>query len=149
MLYGAQASASVVNVQGQLLPPACRVHDGANGTIDIDFGDDININRLNGNSYRQVVNYQVSCGSDSQQWPLRLRFEGIASSWDGQALATSDANLGIRLALSGMVVDFNVNIPVSDAANLPVLTAVPVRNSAVSPREGQFTATANLLAEYY
>ncbi|CAI0968354.1 putative minor fimbrial subunit StfF [Serratia quinivorans] len=145
---GAQASA-VVNVQGTLLPPACQVDDGANGDIQVDFGDDININRLNGNSYRKAVTYRVSCGTDGQNWPLRLRFEGAANAWDSQSLATSDPNLGIRLLLNGTAVNFGADYPVPDSSNLPVLIAAPVGNSADAPQEGAFTATASLLAEYY
>lgn len=145
---GAQAAA-VVNVQGTLLPPACQVDNGANGDIQVDFGDDININRLNGNNYRQVVTYRVSCGTDGQNWPLRLRFEGAANTWDNQSLATSDANLGIRLLLNGTTVNFGADYPVPDSNNLPVLSAAPVSNSADAPQEGAFSATASLLAEYY
>lgn len=145
---GVQATA-IVNVQGTLLPPACSVDNGANGDIQVDFGDDININRLNGNSYRELVTYRVTCGTDGQNWPLRLRFEGATNTWDSQSLATSDQNLGIRLLLNGAAVIFGADYPVPDSNNLPVLSAVPVSNSADAPEEGTFTATASLLAEYY
>ncbi|HEY3983525.1 fimbrial protein [Cedecea sp.] len=149
LLPVAVQSVEVVNVQGILLPPVCRVENVGGGDIHVDFGDDININRLNGSNYRKSVPYTVNCDKDGQQWPLRLRFEGSTNIWDSQALATSDPNLGIRLALSGVGVEFGIDIPVADSNNLPVMTAVPVRNAAVEPAEGQFTATANLLAEYY
>lgn len=143
------ASSSVISVKGNLLPPVCTVDNGANSDIVVDFGDDININRLNGNSYSKAVTYRVTCGTDGQQWPLRLRFEGVSNSWDNQSLATSDPNLGIRLTLNSSVVSFGSEYPVQDSNNLPVLIAVPVSNSADSPSEGEFTATASLLAEYY
>lgn len=149
LLSGGVQAAAVVNVQGNLLPPACQVDNGNGGDIEVDFGDDININRLNGNSYRQTVSYRVSCGQDGQTWPLRLRFEGVANPWDNQSLATSDPNLGIRLVLNTTTVNFGVNYPVPDSGNPPVLIAAPIGNSAVSPQEGAFTATASLLAEYY
>jgi len=147
-ITGAQAT-TVVNVEGTLLPPACQVDNGTGGDIEVDFGDDININRLNGNSYRKAVTYRVSCGSDGQNWPLRLRFEGVANAWDSQSLATSDANLGIRLLLNGVAVNFGTDYPIPDSNSLPVLSTVPVGNSADAPQEGAFTATASLLAEYY
>ncbi len=149
LLSGGLQAAAVVNVQGTLLPPACRVDNGAGGDIQVDFGDDININRLNGNSYRQAVTYRVTCGTDGQDWPLRLRFEGLSNAWDSQSLATSDPNLGIRLLLNGAAVNFGADYPVPDSNSLPVLSAAPVSNSADAPQEGAFTATASLLAEYY
>jgi type 1 fimbria pilin len=148
MLFGATAHATTIDVQGTLWPPACVVDNGAGGDIRVNFGDDININRLNGNNYRQVVSYNIHCGTDGQTWPLRLRFEGTANLWDTQALETSDPNLGIRFSLSGSDVSFGTHYPIPMISR-PVLTAVPVRNSAAAPAEGVFTATANLLAEYY
>ncbi len=145
----ASAAAVVVSVEGNLLPPACVVHNGGGGDIDVDFGDDININRLNGTNYRQVVTYGVTCGDDGHKWPLRLRFVGTGASWDAQTLRTSEKNLGIRLTLNGAPVNFGSNIPVTDSTNLPVMVAVPVANPSESPDEGEFTAAANLLAEYY
>ena len=149
LLSAAAQASEVVNVQGTLLPPLCRVENVGGGDIRVDFGDDININRLNGSNYRKSVPYTVNCDSDGQQWPLRLRFVGATNAWDNQALAASDPNLGIRLALSGTGVEFGMDIPVADSNNLPVMTAVPVRSGAADPAEGQFSATANLLAEYY
>uniref|UniRef100_UPI0035C6FC98 fimbrial protein n=1 Tax=Serratia quinivorans TaxID=137545 RepID=UPI0035C6FC98 len=149
MLSAGVQAAAIVNVQGMLLPPACSVDNGAGGDIQVDFGDDININRLNGNSYRRAVTYRVTCGTDGQNWPLRLRFEGLSNAWDSQSLVTSDPNLGIRLLLNGNAVNFGADYPVPDSNNLPVLSAAPVSNSADTPQEGAFTATASLLAEYY
>ncbi|NJQ21814.1 fimbrial protein [Pantoea sp. LS15] len=148
-LTGCASAATVVSVEGNLLPPACAVHNGGGGDIDVDFGDDININRLNGTNYRQVVGYGVTCGDDGQKWPLRLRFVGTGAVWDAQALLTSEKNLGIRMTLNGAPVNFGSYIPVTDSTNLPVLVAVPVANPADSPDEGVFTAAANLQAEYY
>lgn len=125
------------------------MENSAGGDIQVDFGDDININRLNGSNYRQTVDYKVICDTDGQPWPLRLRFEGSSNAWDAQSLATSDVNLGIRLALNSNPVSFGVNYPVQSSANPPTLTAVPVSNNSADPAEGRFSATARLLAEYY
>ncbi|WDZ51803.1 fimbrial protein [Acinetobacter vivianii] len=149
LLTVASAHANIkVDLKGSLLPPVCEVHDGNNGPIEVDFGDDININRIDGKNYKQDINYKLECGDDGQQWRLRFKFIGIVNSWDNLALVTSDNNLGIRLMLNDIAVDFNQEIPV-DSNNLPKLEAVPVKNAATMPKEGVFNATANLLAEYY
>ena len=137
-----------VNLKGTLLPPVCVVHDGNNGPMRIDFGDDMNINRLDGTNYSQAIPYKIDCDRDGQQWLLRFKFIGTGNTWDSQALATSDKDLGIRLLLDGKVVDLNIDIPVM-SNSLPQLSAVPVKNAAIMPKEGAFRATANLLAEYY
>lgn len=150
LLIGSSAKAMTeISVKGNLLPPVCRVHDGNNGAIHVDFGDEINVNRLDGHNYRQRVQYQISCGEDGQTWPLRLRFSGVTQSWDPQALETTLANLGVRLILEGNNVDFGVDIPIANSTNLPQLFAVPVINITDIPNEGLFSATANVQAEYY
>lgn len=137
-----------IDLEGTLLPPVCVVHDGNNGPMEVDFGEDMNINRLNGTNYRQEIKYDLTCGTDGQQWQLRFKFIGTGNTWDNQALVTSDKDLGIRLLLDGNVVDFNRDIPVNGNIR-PLLSAVPVKNTAIMPKEGVFNATANLLAEYY
>ncbi|WP_413507106.1 fimbrial protein [Serratia proteamaculans] len=147
-IAASQASVDIA-VEGTLLPPVCRVDDGGNGMINVDFGDDINLNRLDGDRYRTNVSYSVTCGDDGQRWPLRLKFTSAAIGWDAKTLATDRQHLGIRLALGGTDVEFGKDIPVADPARLPLLTAVPVKDPAGIPEEGRFSATASLLAEYY
>lgn len=149
LFYTVSPAATVIDVKGHLLPPACRVHDGNAGAIQVDFGDDININRLDGINYQQRAAYTVTCDKDGQQWPMQLTFAGLTAAWDSRALATTDENLAIRLTLDGQEVAVGVPFPVKDSVNLPVLMAVPIKNAATPPDEGVFSATASLLAEYH
>lgn len=148
MMTGMAQADVDLDITGQLLPPFCTVHDGSNGTISVDFGDEININRLDGNHYRKTIAYTIDCEDDGQIWQLRLRLEGIAG-WNNQTLLSDKNNLGLRFQLAGNTVELGRNIPISSRTGPPVLTVAPVKNPDVPPDEGVFTASANLLAEYY
>lgn len=137
-----------LDITGQLLPPFCTVHDGSNNTITVDFGDDININRIDGTQYRKSVPYVIECEDDGQVWQLRLKLEGRAA-WNINTLQSDKTHLGLQFELGGTTVELGRNIAISNPASPPVLTVVPVKNASGDPDEGAFTASANLLAEYY
>ncbi|WP_449556082.1 fimbrial protein [Huaxiibacter chinensis] len=137
-----------IDVTGFLLPPFCTVHDGSHGTIVVDFGDDININRIDGSRYRKTIAYQIDCESDGQLWQMKLKLVG-PSAWDNQTLRSDKSSLGLRFQLGGQPVELGRDIPISSATVKPMLTVVPVLESQGSPTEGAFRATASLQAEYY
>ncbi|WP_336777669.1 fimbrial protein [Pantoea sp. USHLN256] len=149
LMLTAVAHADVdLDISGNLLPPFCTVHDGSHGTISVDFGDEININRLDGTRYRKTVPYQIDCEDDGQPWQLKLKLVGV-TAWNNQTLQSDKANLGLRFELAGSTVELGREIPIASRASLPVLTVVPVKDARNDPSEGLFNATANLQAEYY
>lgn len=134
---------ATVTVKVTVVTPACTVN--GNKAIEVDFKE-VTTTRVDGINYRQPVPYTLSCPGAASN-TLRLQIQGNAADFDGQALKTSAAGLGIRLkngnanlAVNGWV---NFNYP-----NKPVLYAVPVRKlNAVLPG-GVFTATATMKVDY-
>lgn len=137
-----------LDITGQLLPPFCTVHDGSHGTISVDFGDEININRLDGIRYRKAVPYQIDCESDGQTWQMKLKLVGM-TAWDNQTLQSDKAGLALRFELDGNPVEIGRDIAIGIRITPPILTVAPVRDPSAAPDEGAFSATANLQAEYY
>lgn len=148
VLSSAAAAAAGLNVSGTLMPPQCSVDNGQGGNITVDFGDSINISRLNGSNYAVPVPYTVRCGDDGQPRQLRMRIEGTPSGWSSSVLQTSITALGIRIRVNGTEQALNTSYDVM-LGNLPALNAVPVSRPGEEPSEGTFTASARLVAEYY
>lgn len=149
LVLTATARADVdLDITGHLLPPFCTVHDGSHGTIKVDFGDEININRIDGTRYRKTVPYQIDCEDDGQVWQLKLKLLGV-TGWNNQTLQSDKANLGLQFELGGNLIELGRDIPIASRTSPPMLIVVPVKDPRAEPDEGYFSATANLQAEYY
>lgn len=130
-----------------LTPPPCRINDG--NQVEVDFGQRVGINKVDGVNYRQVLNYQITCDSASGgNWALSLSLKGTASGFDKQALATNKKDeLGIRIYRDdepftpGSVLNITLDNP-------PRLEAVPVKKPGATLSEGAFEAWATLQADY-
>lgn len=127
-------------------PPPCTINDG--NRVDVNFGERVGINKVDGVNYRQVLNYQLSCqNTGSGNWALTLSLSGAPAGFDNQALLTNQENLGIRLYQNdkpftpGSTLDIDLNNP-------PRLEAVPVKSAGATLREGTFEAWATLRADY-
>ncbi|HEB0103792.1 TPA: fimbrial protein [Serratia marcescens] len=144
----AQAAEEVgMHLRGTLrAPPPCSLND--DGVIEVDFGQRLGINKVDGINYRQAVNYRLRCDAPGAlPWELKLSFKGIAASFDRAALQTDNGNLGIRLYQDDKAFAPNTSINI-DPANPPRLEAVPVTKAGVPLKEGAFAATATLQADY-
>ncbi len=127
-------------------PPPCTINDG--GIMEINFGQRIGINKVDGVNYRQAVTYRLNCNlNDGLPWELTLTLKGNATAFDKAALQTDKTDLGIRLYHDDepFEIDSSLNI---DPANPPRLEAVPVARPGSVLSEGAFTATATLQADY-
>lgn len=126
-------------------PPPCTINDG--NQIDVDFGDRVGINKVDGESYRMPVNYQIKCEQTNNGWVMSLSLNGAAAGFDGEALQTDKSDLGIRVYRND--VPFTPNSVVDiDPTNPPVLEAVPVKQAGATLTEGTFEALATLQADY-
>ncbi|HGM6603605.1 TPA: fimbrial protein [Serratia marcescens] len=146
--HSVQAAEEVaMHLRGTLrAPPPCSINDG--GVIEVAFGQRVGINKVNGDNYRQEVNYFIKCDSPgARPWELTLTFKGSAASFDNAALQTDNDNLGIRLYRDGQSFAPNSSIKI-DPANPPRLEAVPVAKAGMPLAEGAFAATATLQADY-
>jgi len=127
-------------------PPPCTINDG--NRVDVDFGERVGINKVDGVNYRQVMNYQITCdNAGSGNWALTLSLTGAAAGFDEQALQTNKADLGVRIYQNdtpftpGSTLDINIS-------NLPQLEAVPVKREGATLTEGAFESWATLRADY-
>lgn len=145
--YSAAQAADNMAFRGTLLaPPPCRINDG--NQVEVDFGERVGINKVDGVNYRQGLNYQITCDSASGgNWALSLSLKGTASGFDKQALATNKGELGIRIYRDdepftpGSVLNITLDNP-------PRLEAVPVKKQGATLGEGAFEAWATLQADY-
>ncbi|MBY8955599.1 fimbrial protein [Pseudomonas carnis] len=136
-----------IQLYGTLVePPPCTINDGQ--TIDIDFGDRLGVNKIDGVNYLQRVNYTLTCEADAGAWDMILTVNGTPTSFDNAAVQTNKSQLGIRLLQGGKPFILGTPIPI-DPDHLPVLEVVPVQQpGADALTEGAFDATATLQADY-
>lgn len=127
-------------------PPPCTINDG--NRVDVDFGERVGINKVDGVNYRQVMNYQIICDSaGSGSWALTLSLTGVAAGFDDQALQTNKTDLGIRIYQNDKPFTPGTTLDI-DISNPPRLEAVPVKREGVTLTEGAFESWATLRADY-
>jgi type 1 fimbria pilin len=127
-----------------ITPPPCTIND--DNRIDVNFGERVGINKVDGVNYRQLMNYQITC-EGSGNWALTLSLSGSSTGFDKEALLTDKANLGIRVYQNDKPFTPNSTLKI-DLANPPRLEAVPVKNTGTTLSEGAFEAWATLRADY-
>nr|ELR5112308.1 fimbrial protein [Providencia stuartii] len=138
--------ASNMKLYGILLePPACTIQD--DNVIDVFFGKNVGIHRLDGINYTQDVDYKLVCAQNSKGWVLKLSVSGPQSNFDSAALQTNEKNLAIRITQNGQ--PFEINKPITITPTTPpAIKAVPIKRPGSTLTEGPFSVTATLLAEY-
>ncbi|CAI1080564.1 MULTISPECIES: fimbrial protein [Serratia] len=126
-------------------PPACTINN--NQRIDVNFGERVGVNKVDGENYRQTVNYEINCEPNQHGLALGLSLTAGPSSFDSAAVQTNIPDLAIRVLLAGQpfVLNKRVNI---DSAAPPLLQAVPVKRPGSNLKANAFLATATLLADY-
>lgn len=135
---------SSVTAKVTVVVPSCTINSG--GAIAVNFGDAVYISRINGDAYRQPVNFTLSCSNLGTN-DMRLRFTGTPAGFDTNSLATDKSGLGIRLLQAGN--PLSVGDWVSFIyPTLPTLEAVPVKDPTATLSGGVFTGTATLMVEY-
>ncbi|MCT4715251.1 fimbrial protein [Enterobacteriaceae bacterium H18W14] len=126
-------------------PPPCTINQG--NVIDVSFGEQVAIAGVDGTNDKQAVDYQLQCDASDGQSGVVMSVRGTATAFDEAAVQTNQPDLGIRLLLDDR--PFNLNTPYSvDPKAPPALFAVPVGAPGATLTEGEFDATATLLAEY-
>ncbi|MEX2942710.1 fimbrial protein [Serratia fonticola] len=129
-----------------ITPPPCTIND--DNRIEVNFGERVGINKVDGVNYRQMMNYQITCQqAASGSWALTLSLNGSAAGFDSEALLTDKANLGIRVYQNDQPFTPNSTLKI-DLTNPPRLEAVPVKKAGSPLIEGAFEAWATLRADY-
>lgn len=125
-------------------PPPCQI----NGSKDITVVfNKVGINKVNGNNYRQKVDFSLDCGV-IPSWELTLTLStSSVSDFSDATVQTNIPGLGIKVYIDGKPMLFDKAYPVSSVVT-PTLEAVPVKDAAHELTEGHFFATASLKAEY-
>ncbi|HBE9082209.1 fimbrial protein [Serratia fonticola] len=129
-----------------ITPPPCTIND--DNRIEVNFGERVGINKVDGVNYRQMMNYQITClEAATGNGALTLSLSGSVAGFDSEALLTDKANLGIRVYQNDQPFTPNSTLKI-DLANPPRLEAVPVKNASATLTEGAFESWATLRADY-
>lgn len=146
-LSSTQVYADNMHFSGTLInPPPCVINGGS--TIDVAFGENLGVNKIDGINYTQTVPYSVTCDSVSGGLELGLTIVSASvTAFDSSAIPTNIQNMGIRLLKDGIPFALNTRVAY-DQNNPPVLKAVPVKAVGATLSEGAFEATATLLVDY-
>lgn len=140
-------AADNMQFHGTLVAPPCTISDGQ--IIDVVFGNDLGVNKIDGNNYKQPVKYTVNCAAGYAVNNLAIVIDTTApASFDESAVSTDKEGLGIRILVDGTAATFAKHVPVSDPASPPVIEAVPVQDQGVTLTEGAFEATMTLRTDY-
>ncbi|CNK66011.1 fimbrial protein [Yersinia aldovae] len=147
MLSSPLAYADNMQFSGTLIdPPPCVINSGS--TIDVAFGENLGVKKIDGINYTQNVPYQVTCDALTAGLDLGLTIiSASVTTFDSAAIQTNMPDLGIRLLKNGIPFALNTRIPY-DNSNPPILQAVPVQVVGATLGEGVFEATATLLVDY-
>ena len=144
--FAAQAAENM-SFHGTLVAPPCTISNGQ--TIEVAFGNDLGVNKIDGNSYKQPVKYTVNCESGYSANNLAIVVDSThPTAFDSAAISTDKTGLGIRILVDGAAATFAQRVAVVDPASPPVIEAVPVKDPAVTLEAGAFEATMTLRADY-
>ncbi|SNY79833.1 fimbrial protein [Enterobacter sp. CC120223-11] len=137
------ASSTVTVRVSVIAPPPCVVN--GDQPITVEFGE-VMTTRVDGNNYKMPVNYSLTCiGGNSNA--LTLTIAGNATSFDGAALLTDKAGLGVRLLEGSAPYTINNQIKFTYPGK-PELYAVPVQQRGATLTGGEFSAAAIMNVAY-
>lgn len=128
--------------------PQCQISDSK--TIEINFGDNIEINNISSGKYEREIPYDITCDGESDELQLTLKISGNAVSFDpdnATVRTNEQENLGIKIFHDGKPFELDKSIPIN-ANNIPKLHAVLIKNDEGELIEGEFNANATIEAEY-
>ncbi|SFB39404.1 Fimbrial protein [Pseudomonas simiae] len=136
-----------------LAPPICTISD-KDGRINVRFTENIAVNRIDGERYRQKIPYQFNCQATSTRsnfmWHATLTLKAMPAEFDPSALETSQSDLGIKVLFGGKVLRPNEPQEIELSASTDTeLEAVPVKRIGAALPSTEFTASALLVAELY
>ncbi|MEH5096716.1 MULTISPECIES: fimbrial protein [Atlantibacter] len=140
-------SAPNMSFHGTLIEPPCTINNDQ--TIDVPFGEDLGVNKIDGTNYLKAVDYQITCNASYSANNLAIVIDTANPTvFDDSAVRTSKSGLGIRILVDSQPVMFGERIAVNNLNSPPLIQAVPVRDPAVSLTEGPFEATLTLRSDY-
>ncbi|CAI1543189.1 TPA: fimbrial protein [Serratia fonticola] len=147
LLPGTLAQAvTTVTVRITVVAPPCVINGG--GTLEVDFGNDVLTNRVDGSNYRRPIPYSVQCSGNTTN-AMTLQIQGSQAGFGYNVLQTNKADLGIAL----FITDANIPLPFDMAfqftyPKLLVLSAAPIKRPGSTLTAGTFSAGATLKVDY-
>ncbi|AIN19851.1 fimbrial family protein [Yersinia rochesterensis] len=132
---------------GTLINPAPCVINGGK-IIDVPFGENLGVNKIDGINYTQAVPYSIICETVGSSLELGITVVSASvATFDPAAIQTNVRDLGVRILKNGVSFPLNTRVAY-DKNNPPVLKAVPIKATGATLSEGSFEATATLLVDY-
>ncbi|HHB1427578.1 TPA: fimbrial protein [Serratia odorifera] len=147
--YGSEPLFEItVNSRIDYLPEKCTFNNGI--PLDIDFNE-IGTEGLDGSKHVRQLNVDFSCSGgsfDAGDRPILLSLRSNAV--DGDYFKTDMEGLGIVVKERGAVIRPNEKYPVSSPGNRGrwSLTAAPAARPGARLKEGEFNASATLVASF-
>lgn len=143
-VQAAQSGKTNLKIHGTIEVIECVINDGE--SKEINFGDAVGIHRVDGIRYKKPVPFSVQCtNTEGGEIPdLTLTIEGEKTSFDAAAVRTNVDDFGIQLQNNDTPVELNKEITFK-LSSVPVLSAVPVRNSKAELEAKDFYATVKLV----
>ncbi|MBL5905350.1 fimbrial protein [Serratia fonticola] len=127
-------------------PPSCVINN--NNLIEVNFGNDVMINRIDGTYKKKPVVYSLECKSLTSNM-MKMQIEGTPAGvgFGSNVLRTQKNGLGVALLRNGYPQQLNswVNFSYS---NRPSFEVVPVKLGTATLSGGRFSAGATMKVEY-
>ncbi|OAD98028.1 fimbrial protein [Pantoea sp. OXWO6B1] len=135
-----------VTVTGVVIkPPPCIVND--NNTVDVNFGNSLDVNRIDGRRYIKDINYTLKCDGTTSN-TMSILIKGNTANFDGgAALDAGHDGLGIELQSGGKKLNIGQKIKFT-WPDLPKLQAVPVKKAGAHLKTGEFDVGATMIVEW-
>lgn len=136
-----------MSFHGTLVEPPCTIDNGQ--TIEVAFGNDLGVNKIDGVNYRRSVDYRIVCDTHYMPNELAIVVESSQpTAFDNSAIQTSQAGLGIRVYVDDQAAAFATRVKVRDPNSPPKVEVVPVQDPQATLEEGAFDATMTLRVDY-
>lgn len=144
LLMPSAQAALTVNVTGVLVDGVCEINNGEK--INVDFGSNLQSREINGENFMKSIDYTLSC-EELVSNDLEMQFEGTATSFSDDYLATDREGLGIKIYMNGEAMPLNTWTPFT-WPEIPILQAAPVKIDGSEVETGVFSASATLKIQY-
>ncbi|MBF7997766.1 fimbrial protein [Rahnella laticis] len=145
-VFSGQPGQAKLKIHGVIEVIECSV----NGADDkeINFGDAVGINKVDGSRYKKPIPFTVSCSNlDGSETPeLLLTVSGEATTFDDAAVQTNIDGFGIQIQNGDKPLKLNEAFSFK-YDSLPKLSAVPVKQNNVELNAASFNATVRLVVE--
>lgn len=140
-------AADNMSFYGSLIAPPCKISNEQ--VIEVVFGNDLGVDKINGSNYKQPVKYTVDCAPGYEENNLAIVVDTTSpASFDSSAVQTNRTGLGIHILIDGVAATFAKRVVVSDPSVPPQIEAVPVQDAGIMLTEGAFEATMTLRIDY-